>query len=116
MSAGDNQFEVYQDTPEVKAYMDCQDTVQRIWREAPRILGECYGSRKPDLERLANNVVDYWLDVKEYIQKKAKEHGGVLYLPDLTESEWRKVLSLVDRVNLYIYGFLQICERYELTL
>lgn len=114
MSAGDNQFEVYQDTPQVKAYMDCQETVQRIMKEAPRLAFECGGLS--DLIRLVNNVVDYWLDVNVYIQQKAKERGGVLYLPDLNESEWQEVLHLVDKVNLFIYGLRQLCERYRLSL
>lgn len=116
MSAGDNQFEVYQDTPEVKAYMDCQDTVQRIMEEAPRLAGMLCGTMSSELERLVNNVVYYWLDVKEYIQQKAKERGGVLYLPDLNESEWRDVLSLIDKVNLFIYGLRQMCKRYGVSL
>lgn len=116
MSAGDNQFEVYQETPQVKAFMDCQETVQRIKEEAPRLASECGGSLMPELKRLVNNVVDYWLDVMEYIQQKAKERGGVLYLPDLNESEWQVVLHLVDKVNLFIYGLRQMCKRYRLSL
>ena len=115
MSAGDNQIEVYKDTPQVKAFMDCQETVQRIMEEAPRLYAECCGTL-PDLKRLVNNVVDYWLDVIVYIQQKAKERGGVLYLPDLNESEWQEVLHLVNKVNLFIYGLRQLCERYRLSL
>ena len=117
MSVRDNQFEVYQKTPQVKAYMDCQETVLRIMEEAPRLAYECgSGSLMPELERLVNNVVDYWLDVNKYTQQKAKERGGVLFLPDLNESEWQVVLHLVDKVNLFIYGLRQMCERYRLSL
>lgn len=107
----DDQSEAHRNVELEDAYLDCQETVQRIWNETPLLLrGTSLDSRRVSrLQRAANDVVDRWLDVMECVDQITKEHGGVLFFPDLKQSEWRVIMARVTMVNFLIDDYRRIC-------